>query len=155
MAKRVQLVLTQDVSKLGKAGDLVDVAPGYARNYLIPQGLAQNTNPGILRQVERRRELERQRLAELKQEAETRRQALETIARFTIAKQAGEKDSIFGTVTNQDVATAILEATNQEIDRRGITVPEIHKLGTYRAEVKLHPEVVATVEIQVVPAKGE
>ena len=155
MAKRVQLVLNQDVSKLGKAGDLVDVAPGYARNYLVPQGLAVPTNPGILRQVERRRELERQRLAELKQEAETRKKALETVGRVTIAKQAGEKDAIFGTVTNQDVADAVLEATKQEIDRRGITLPDIHKLGSYQAEIKLHPEVTATIEIQVVPAKGE
>lgn len=155
MAKRVQLVLNQDISKLGRAGDLVDVAPGYARNYLIPKGYAVLTNPGILKQVERRRELERQRLLEEKQQAETRKKALETVGRFTIAKQAGEKDAIFGTVTNQDVATAIQEATNQEIDRRTITVPEIHKLGSYKVDIKLHPEVSATVEVQVVPAKGE
>ncbi len=67
MAKRVQLVLSKDVSKLGKTGDLVEVAPGYARNYLIPQGVAVPTTPGILRQVERRKELERQRLVEEKQ----------------------------------------------------------------------------------------
>ncbi|WP_421656477.1 50S ribosomal protein L9 [Leptothermofonsia sp. ETS-13] len=154
MAKRVQLVLNKDVSKLGRAGDLVDVAPGYARNYLIPQGLAVQVNPGILKQVERRKELERQRLLEEKQQAETRKKALETVGRFMIAKQAGEKDAIFGTVTNQDVATAIQEATNQEIDRRGITVPDIHKLGSYKVDIKLHPEVTATVEIQVVPAKA-
>jgi large subunit ribosomal protein L9 len=151
MAKRIQLVLNRDVSKLGKSGDLVEVAPGYARNYLIPQGLAVRTTPGVLKQVERRRELERQRLLEEKQEALSRKSALEKVGTFTIAKQAGEKDSIFGTVTNQDVADAILETTKQEVDRRGITVPDIHKLGTYRAEVKLHPEVTATVEIQVVP----
>ncbi len=155
MAKRVQLVLNKDVSKLGRAGDLVDVAPGYARNYLIPQGLAVQTNPGILRQVERRKELERQRLLEEKKQAETRKQALEAVGRFTIAKQVGEKDAIFGTVTNQEVATAIQAATNQDIDRRGITVPDIHKLGSYRVEIKLHPEVAATIEIQVVPTKGE
>jgi large subunit ribosomal protein L9 len=154
MAKRVQLVLGKDVSKLGRAGDLVEVAPGYARNYLIPQGLAVPTNPGILKQVERRKELERQRLLEEKQQAESRKKALETVGRFTVAKQAGEKDSIFGTVTNQDVATAIQAATNQEIDRRTITVPDIHKLGTYKVEIKLHPEVSATVDVQVVPAKA-
>ncbi len=130
MAKRVQLVLSRDVSKLGKTGDLVEVAPGYARNYLIPQGIAVPTTPGILRQVERRRELERQRLLEEKQQAEVQKKALETVGRFTIAKQAGEKDAIFGTVTNQDVATAIQETTSHDIDRRSITVPEIHKLET-------------------------
>jgi large subunit ribosomal protein L9 len=154
MAKRVQLVLSRDVSKLGKTGDLVEVAPGYARNYLIPQGIAVPTTPGILRQVERRRELERQRLLEEKQQAEVQKKALETVGRFTIAKQAGEKDAIFGTVTNQDVATAIQETTSHDIDRRSITVPEIHKLGSYRVDIKLHPEVTATVEVQVVPTKG-
>jgi len=150
MAKRVQLVLNKDVSKLGKAGDLVEVAPGYARNYLLPQGIAVRTNPGILKQVERRRELERQRLAELKQQAVDMKKALETIGTYRIAKQVGENEAIFGTVTNQDVADAIQEATKQEIDRRGITVPEVSKLGTYRVDVKLHPEVFATVQIEVV-----
>lgn len=150
MAKRVQLVLNRDVSKLGRSGDLVEVAPGYARNYLIPQGLAAQATPGILKQVERRRELERQRLVELKQVAETQKQAIEATGRLTIAKQEGENGSIFGTVTSQDVADTILQATKQEVDRRNITLPDIHKLGTYKAEIKLHPELTATVEIEVV-----
>lgn len=153
MAKRVQLVLSQDVSKLGRSGDLVEVAPGYARNYLLPRGMAVHTTPGILKQVERRREAERQRLLELKKEAETQKAALEKSARLSISKQVGENDAIFGTVTNQDVADAIQSATGVEIDRRTITVPEIHELGSYKVEIKLHPEVSATVDIQVVPLK--
>jgi large subunit ribosomal protein L9 len=153
MAKRVQLVLTKDVSKLGRSGDMVEVAPGYARNYLLPQGLAVRTTPGILKQVERRREEERQRLLELKKEAEAQKAALEKAGRLAISKQVGENDAIFGTVTNQDVADAIQSAANIEIDRRGITVPDIHKLGSYKVDIKLHPEVTATVEIQVVPLK--
>lgn len=151
MSKRIQLVLTKDVSKLGRNGDLVEVAPGYARNYLIPQGMAVNVTPGILRQVERRREAERQRLLELKKEAEVQKAALEKVGKLSISKQVGEKEAIFGTVTNQDVADAIKAATNQEIDRREITVPEIHKLGVYKVDIKLHPEVSSTIEIQVVP----
>lgn len=151
MAKRVQLVLNKDVSKLGRAGDVVDVAPGYARNYLLPQGLAVHTSPGILKQVERRRELERQRLAELKAVAETAKKAIEGKT-ISIAKQVGEKDAIFGTVTAQEVADAILAATKQEVDRRNITIPDVHQLGSYQAEIKLHPEVSATLNIEVVPA---
>ncbi|MBD2055498.1 50S ribosomal protein L9 [Oculatella sp. FACHB-28] len=151
MAKRIQLVLNQDVSKLGRAGDLVEVAPGYARNYLIPTGSAVRTTPGILKQVERRREAERQRLLELKSEAETQKTALEKVGRFTILKQVGEKDAIFGTVTDREVAEVIQETTGQEIDRRGITVPDIHKTGSYKVDIKLHPEVTAVVEIQVSP----
>ena len=150
MAKRIQLVLNKDVSKLGKSGDLVEVASGYARNYLIPQGMGQNVTPGLLKQVERRKEKERQRLAELKEVSMTQKAALEKAGRLTIAKQIGENDAIFGTVTNQDVADVIKQVTGQDIDRRGITVPDVHKIGDYKAEIKLHPEVTATVMIQVV-----
>ncbi|NEO99056.1 MAG: 50S ribosomal protein L9 [Symploca sp. SIO2E9] len=149
MVKRVQLVLNQDVNKLGKAGDLVEVAPGYARNFLVPKGIGLVATTGILKQVERRKEKERQRLIEIKQQAEARKTALETIGRFTIRKQVGENEAIFGTVTAQEVADLIEEATSQEVDRRGITLPEISQLGFYKAEVKLHPEVTALIEIQV------
>ena len=150
MAKRIQLVLNQDVSKLGKTGDLVEVAPGYARNYLIPRKMGVNATPGILKQVERRREQERQRQLELKQQAQERKTALENVGSFTIAKQVGEGDAIFGTVTDREVAALIQEITGQEVDRRGITLPDISKTGSYKAEIKLHPEVTATVDIQVV-----
>ncbi|OUL21689.1 50S ribosomal protein L9 [Nostoc sp. T09] len=150
MAKRVQLVLTQDVSKLGKLGDLVDVAPGYARNYLIPQKLATHATPGILKQVERRREQERQRQLELRQQALEQKAALEQVSSLKIAKQVGESEAIFGTVTSQDVADAIKAATGQEIDRRGIALPDINHLGTYKADIKLHSEVTAQVDIEVV-----
>ncbi|BAY07377.1 50S ribosomal protein L9 [Calothrix sp. NIES-2098] len=150
MVKRVQLVLTQDVSKLGKLGDLVDVAPGYARNYLIPQKLATHATPGILKQVERRREQERQRQLELRQQALEQKAALEKVSSLQIAKQVGENEAIFGTVTAQDVADAIKAATGQEVDRRGITLPDINHLGTYKADIKLHSDVTAQLNIEVV-----
>lgn len=152
MSRRAQVVLNQDVRKLGKEGDLVEVAPGYARNYLVPQGIAVVATAGILKQVEQRREKERQRLLEEKRQAEGRKTALETIGRFVIRKQVGEKEAIFGTVTSQDVADVIQEVTGQTVDRRGITLPEVSKTGFYQAEVKLHPEVTAVVEIQVSPS---
>lgn len=149
MAKRVQVVLNQDVRKLGKNGDLVEVAPGYARNYLIPQGIAVRTSPGVLKQVERRRELERQRQLELKQEAEATKKALETIGVFTVQKPVGEKDAIFGTVTAAEVAEVIHSIASKEVDRRDITLPDINKLGEYPVDVKLHSEVTATITLRV------
>lgn len=149
MAKRVQVVLNQDVRKLGKNGDLVEVAPGYARNYLIPQGIAVRTTPGVLKQVERRREQERQRQVEIKQEAEAIKKALETIGLFTVQKSVGEKDAIFGTVTAADVAEVIQSTAGKEVDRRDITLPDINKLGEYRVDVKLHSEVTATINLRV------
>ena len=150
MAKRVQLVLTQDVRKLGKNGDLVEVAPGYARNYLIPQKIAANVTPGILKQAEKRREIERLRLLALKEVALTQQAAIDKAGKFSIAKQVGENESIFGTVTTAEVAEVIKAVTGQEVDKRDITMPDVAKLGTYRAELKLHPEVTVTVEIEVV-----
>ncbi len=151
MAKKIQVLLNKGVNKLGKRGDLVDVAPGYARNYLIPTGSAILATPGVLRQVEQRKEKERQRILAEKQAAQARKTALETIGRFILRKQMGENEAIFGTVTTQDVAEAIKNMTNQEVDRRSITIPDINKIGFYQAEVKLHPEVSATIEIQVAP----
>jgi large subunit ribosomal protein L9 len=149
MSKRVQVILSKTVDKLGRNGDLLEVAPGYARNYLIPQGIAIAATPGLLRQVEQRRAKDQERLLAEKEAAEARKTALQTVGRFIIQKQVGEAEAIFGTVTTQDVADAIKAATNQEVDRRGITLPEISKVGFYKAQVKIHPEVTAEVEIQV------
>ena len=149
MAKGVQVVLRQDVRKLGKEGDLVDVKPGYAINYLLPKGLAVRTTPGILKQVERRREEEAERIRQIKLDAEAMKTALATIGQLTIKKQEGEDEAIFGTVTNQEVADVIKESTGKDIDRHNITVPDINKLGIYKIPVKLHAEVTATVEVRV------
>jgi large subunit ribosomal protein L9 len=150
MAKRVQLVLNQDVYKLGRLGDLVEVAPGYARNYLVPQGKAFKATPGVMKQMERRRAEELKRLAELKKQAEAQKEALLKVGTLTIAQKAGEEDTLFGSVTAADIAAALQQASGIEVDRRSLTTPEIRRLGTYSAELKLHPEVIAEVMVQVV-----
>ena len=151
MVKRVSVVLNQSVSKLGNNGDLVDVAPGYARNYLIPQGLASLATKGIIKQVELRREKERQQKLAERQAAENKKIAFKTIGKLTIRKQVGEENAIFGTVTTQEIADVIKEQAGIEVDRRGIEVPDVGTTGDYQAEVKLHPEVTATVDFQVIP----
>ncbi|MGB7564749.1 MAG: 50S ribosomal protein L9 [Prochlorococcaceae cyanobacterium] len=150
MAKRVSVVLSEDVLSLGKDGDLVEVAPGYARNFLLPTGKALAVTPAVLRQVEHRRAKEAEKQAALKQVAVDFRTALDTIGRFTVKKQTGGDDVLFGTVTNGDVAEAIEAATKKEVERRDITVPDIHRTGTYKVQVKLHPEVVAEINLEVV-----
>ncbi len=152
MAKRVQVVLKETVAKLGKLGDVVEVAPGYARNYLIPKGVAVHTTPAVLRQVERLREVERQRLAELKQEADKLKAALESAGQFTVTKQVGEDEAIFGTVTDREIADLIEQKIGRDVDRRDITLPAINKLGTYTATIKLHPEVSVTIDVHVTAA---
>ncbi|MCP9886001.1 50S ribosomal protein L9 [Synechococcus sp. ATX 2A4] len=150
MAKRVSVVLSEDILSLGKDGELVEVAPGYARNFLLPQGKAVPVTPAVLRQVEHRRAKEAERQAALLQEAEAFRTALNTIGRFTVKKQTGGDDVLFGTVTNGDVAEAIEAATKKEIDRRHIEVPEIHRTGSYKVQIKLHHDVVAEINLEVV-----
>ena len=150
MAKRVQVVLTETISSLGRDGDVVDVAPGYARNYLFPQGKAVNVTPSVLKQIEKKREKEKIAAEKVKQEAIEFKTALKTIGRFSIKKQVGEDGVLFGTVTNGDVAEVIKSSTKKEIDRRDITVPDIHSLGSYNVSIKLHPEVSAEVNIEVI-----
>ena len=150
MAKRVQVVLNEDVLSLGRDGDLVEVAPGYARNFLLPFGKAVPVTPAVMKQVEHRRAKEAERQAALKEEAVAFRTALDTIGRFTVKKQTGDDDALFGTVTNGDVAEAIEAATKKEVDRRDITVPDIHRTGKYKVSVKLHSEVTAEINLEVV-----
>jgi len=149
MAKRVQVALTETIASLGKDGDVVEVAPGYARNFLLPFGKAVNVTPAVLKQIERKKAKEKIAAENLKQEAIDFQIALKTIGRFTIKKQVGEDGVLFGTVTNGDVAEAIESATKKVIDRRNITVPDIHSLGSYVAKIKLHQEINAEVNIEV------
>ncbi len=150
MAKRVQVVLNEDIVSLGKDGALVEVAPGYARNFLLPYGKALPVTPAVLKQVKHRRAKQAEHEAAKKQEAIDFQTALVTIGRFTVKKQVGEDGVLFGTVTNGDVAEAIQEATQKELDRRDITVPEVHGVGKYKVQVKLHSEITAEINLEVV-----
>jgi len=149
MAKRVQVVLNEDVLSLGKDGDVVEVAPGYARNFLLPFGKALPVTPAVLKQVAHRKAKQAELEAAKKQEAIDFQTALVTIGRFIVKKQIGEDGVLFGTVTNGDVADAIEEATKKSIDRRDISVPEIHRTGKYKVKIKLHSEVTAEINLEV------
>ena len=152
MAKsNLQVMLTKNVTKLGKLGDLVSVAPGYAQNYLLPQGMAIRATTGVVKEVERRKEVERQRLIAIRQEAESRKVALSTIGGFIIKKKVGEGNAIFGTVTDREVAQLITAKSMLEIDHRDITIHEINHTGDFEVSIKLHAEVTATIKIQVIP----
>jgi large subunit ribosomal protein L9 len=147
----VQVMLTKDVVKLGKVGELVNVRPGYAQNFLIPRGMAVRATPGVVQEVERRKEKERQRLLAIRQEAEAKKTALATIGGFIIKKKVGEADAIFGSVTDREVAQLIEAKSTLPIDHRTISLPEIKTTGTYDVTLKLHAEVSATIKLQVVP----
>ena len=145
----MKVVLRSDVDNLGKKGDLVDVADGYARNYLVPRGLALKANAGIQKQADAMR---RNREARDRRERESA-QAL--AAQFegrtiSIKARAGGEGRLFGSVTSVDIADAVLQQTGAEIDRRRIDLAEpLKELGPVDLSVRLHPDVVATIHVVV------
>ena len=147
--KNVQVVLRQPVAKLGNAGEVVDVTRGYALNYLFPQGLAERITPGVFKTIALRKAQEEKRKQEELNLAESKKVALEMINNFIVKVKTGEGDALFGTVTNQDIADVILQASGQDIDRRTLSVEDIKQIGEYSVEIKLHPEVTATIRLQV------
>jgi large subunit ribosomal protein L9 len=145
----MEVILRYDVPKLGHAGEAVSVADGYARNYLLPRGIAEKATKDNLARIEA--ELRRRAQAEAKE-----REACESLSArlaelsVTIARKAGEDDKLYGSVTNMDIAKA-LEGEGLTIDRRKVIVdPPIKELGVFNVDVHLHPEVTGTVRVWVV-----
>jgi large subunit ribosomal protein L9 len=150
----MQVILTEDMSDLGNAGDVVNVKPGYARNYLLPQGKAMLATEGRVREIQhQRRVVEEKVKKEMKSfEAVAKRLADQSLE-FKV--QAGEEGKLFGSVTNADIAEQLV-ARGFEIDRRKIELAEpIKLLGEYEVEVKLHRAVKGKVKVQVVQAPAE
>jgi large subunit ribosomal protein L9 len=146
----MRIVLREDVDQLGRKGDLVEVADGYARNYLVPKGLAMKATKGVIAQAEsmrRSREVKETRDREAAQAiaAQLGSKALEVKAR------AGEGGKLFGSVTAADIAEAIQAQTGIEVDRRKVDLAEpIRELGDADVTVKLHSDVAVGVVVHVV-----
>ncbi len=149
----MKLILKQDVDKLGKAGEVVVVAPGYARNYLIPRGFAVEATPGNLKAVEMER-LARARRDQREKEAATLL-AKELVKQVvTVRRKAGEGGTLYGSVTAIDVADYLL-AHKIEIDKRKIQMEEpIKSIGEYHVPIRLHREVIVPIRV-VVEAETE
>jgi large subunit ribosomal protein L9 len=146
---QISLILLDDVEKLGLAGDEVHVAPGYARNYLIPQGLAAKATPGTLRLIESRKAMIAERRAKELADAKVLAEKLATVE-LSIAMQATEDDQLFGSVTARMIADE-LAGQGYAIDHTRVKVePAIKTLGGFDVEVKLHAEVTAAVKVWVV-----
>jgi large subunit ribosomal protein L9 len=148
----MKIILKQDVDSLGLEGQTFDVKNGYARNYLIPQGLALEATLGNIKLMEaQKKHIEEKRL-KAKDEAEKASQQLSELV-LTIAQKAGEEGKLYGSVTSMDVAEQ-LEKKGVAIDRKRIRLDRpIKTLGEYMVPVRLHPEVTATLKVVVVPIK--
>lgn len=145
----MQVILREDVDKLGKIGDTVKVRNGYARNYLIPMKKAIEATPKNLRALEHAKKMVADRLRRLKKEAATLADSIKGIS-VTIKAKAGEEGKLFGSVTSMDIAEAV-KARGLDIDKRKILLDEpIKRLGEYTVKVKLHPDVSADIAVTVV-----
>src|SRR3954463_9576940 len=145
-----QAILLQEVESLGDRGDVVDVAPGYLRNYLVPRKLAQPATPGAIAEAQRRMEAAERAATEGAERAEENA-ALLTKTVLTIPQQAGDDGRLFGSVTAQDIVDAIREARGLKVDRRKVHLEEpIRHVGTHMVVVEVADGVTATIKTMVV-----
>lgn len=149
----MEVILLENVPSLGKAGDIVQVAVGYGRNFLIPKKLAMQATPQNIRLWEQRREVFLHKKSKEFEKAREEAQRIESTA-FTLCRTAGERDKLFGSVTSLDLQKALQEK-GIVVDRKKIILPHpLKKLGSFSIPIKLHPEVTAQMNIQIVPDKA-
>ena len=141
----MKLVLREDVQHLGAVGDLVRVRAGYARNFLLPRGLAVTASAGSIRQIEEHKKQAIARAAKLKTSAQAVATQLSSVS-IEITRQAGEGDKLYGSVTSKDIAEA-LAAKGYSVDKRQIAVDGLKDLGEHQVQIKLGSGVDATVKV--------
>jgi len=144
----VEVILREDVDKLGRRGDVVKVAEGYGRNFLLPRGLAMAVSEANKAMIAKERKAHELRAAKEKAEFESVAQRVVSL-RFIAPRKVGEHDVLYGSVTSGDIAE-FLKAKGIEIDKRKVQLDEpIKKLGEHEVSVKLHPEVSANLRVLV------
>ena len=145
----MRVILREDVSNLGKSGELVSVRDGYGRNYLLPQGLAMLATERNVKEIEHNKKIIAARNAKLAKDAQSVADKLGSLE-VVITRQAGEGDKLFGSVTARDIEEAV-KALGATVDRRKIHLPEpIKSLGDYVVEIKLGQAVTGKVKVRVV-----
>jgi large subunit ribosomal protein L9 len=145
----MKVILTADLATLGRAGAMVDVANGYGRNYLLPKGLAILATPGNERSLAQQQKAKLAREAKSKADAQALAAQLQRLS-LSIVRKTGTGDRLYGSVTSQDVAT-LLKQKGVMLDRRKIILESpLKSLGAHKVPIRLHPEVIAEVEVAVV-----
>ncbi len=144
----MQIILKNDMEKLGNTGEIVNVAPGYARNYLIPRGIAIAATRGNRKQFESEREGWEKKAEKLRGDANSQKDALEAV-QLVFKRKVGEEGKLFGSVTSMDIE-AELKAQGFEVDRKKIVLGDpIKSLGCFKVAFKLHPGVKAALNLSV------
>jgi len=149
MSTPMKLILTNDVTGLGGPGDVVEVAGGYGRNYLVPRGLAMRWTRGADKQIEL---IKRSRAARDVRSLDDAKETAKRLAALTVQLRvrAGAQGRLFGSVSSSDIAEALRAAGGPELDRRRIEIATpIRTIGSHQVTVRLHPEVEATLDVEV------
>jgi large subunit ribosomal protein L9 len=149
MAKVLSVVLQKDVAHLGKGGDVVKVSPGYARNFLVPQGLALPASEGNVARFEHIKRIAAENAARARaaaQDVATKLSAVE----ITLPARAGSEGKLYGSITTKDIEAA-LKSKGFDIDRKRLSADPIRTVGTYDVTARLAPEITATFKVTVVP----
>jgi large subunit ribosomal protein L9 len=145
----VQVLLLKDIKRLGKAGDIKTVADGYARNYLLPRGLAVLATSGAVRRTEVRKAIEEQREERARTDGAAMAERLSEVT-LTFKVKAGDRGRLYGSVTSADIADEIERRTGQPVDKRKVELEEaIRLLGTHKVPIRLLSGVVAEVTVEV------
>ncbi len=145
----MEVLLLKDIEGLGQAGEIRKVADGYARNYLLPRGMASPATPGAIRQAESHRQSSARRKAKELSEAQALAQVLDGMT-VTFQARAGESDRLYGSITNLNIAEALEEKIGQEVDRRKIDLEEpLKELGTHAVTIRLAAEAEAKVTVVI------
>ena len=143
------VILNRDVKGTGKAGEVVKVSDGYARNMLLPKGYATEATDGNIRNLEKQKELQAQKKADDKAAAEKVAAALEN-AKVVIKTKSGEGGKLFGSITSKDIAEAAKEQTGITLDKKKIQIGNpIKNIGKFTVDVKLYPEVVGNLSVEI------
>ena len=151
----MKIILKQDVPNVGQEGEVEEVADGYARNYLIPQGMAIKATPGALKDYEHRQKVQAKKHERDKKRAEALARRL-TAQTLTFDVKVGETGQLYGSITNADIAEALEEQIGEEIDRRNIPLSEpIREVGEHFVPVRLMEDVEPQVRVVVKPESGE
>ncbi len=151
--RKIQVVLLEAVPKLGNAGDNKEVAPGFARNYLFPQGLATLATPGAIRLAEERRNKENKRQQKTRAAREEVAKKLEGL-NIKLTAKAGAKGRLFGSITAVQISEKLKEASGYNIDRRKIILPDsLRNIGTYDVKVRLAPDLTPSLKVEIAAAE--
>ncbi|WP_324825678.1 50S ribosomal protein L9 [Sinanaerobacter sp. ZZT-01] len=145
----MQVILMKDVKGIGKAGTVAKVSDGYARNLLLPKGMAKEATPGALKELKERAALDEAKRKEELAAAQTLAKKIESIT-LTINTKSGEGGKLFGSITNQDIANALKEQEKIEIDKRKFILnTPIKHIGEFNVEIKLYTDVSASCKVKV------